>query len=242
MDNKEVREVQASVESSYINLKTRRVNFAKGDIGNAEEKLKKYSNKIITAAPSTKQSNMKSAIQKFLDDVPLYNQAVTTEMSSGSGSLQERKALDEAFKQQTVLSKDITSIEELLVPANYKRTIPEEYKNLPQLQGRAEVDIEFKKPDNSQFDVDGNLYDSIKMKLVIDGYNAPLTGGNFIDLVLNKFYDKKPITRSDGFVVQMGDANPAGEVHGYVPPGQSEERKIPLELSFKVRTSTTITY
>ena len=29
-----------------------------------------------------------------------------------------------------------------------------------------------------------------------------------------------------------------GTVHGYVPPGSSEERKIPLEISLKVRKRT----
>ena len=48
------------------------------------------------------------------------------------------------------------------------------------------------------------------------------------------YYTKKPINRADGFVVQMGDADPAGTVHGYVPPGSKEERKIPLEISLKV--------
>jgi hypothetical protein len=48
------------------------------------------------------------------------------------------------------------------------------------------------------------------------------------------YYTKKVINRADGFVVQAGDADPAGTVHGYVPPGASEERKIPLEISLKV--------
>lgn len=60
-----------------------------------------------------------------------------------------------------------------------------------------------------------------------------MTGGNFVDLVDKGFYTKKKIDRSDGFVVQMGDADPAGEVHGYVPAGSSTERKVPLEVSLK---------
>lgn len=32
----------------------------------------------------------------------------------------------------------------------------------------------------------------------------------------------------------MGDLDPAGEVHGYVPPGSKTERKLPLEISLKV--------
>lgn len=41
------------------------------------------------------------------------------------------------------------------------------------------------------------------------------------------------VTRSDGFVVQTGDADPTGSVHGFVPPGSETERKIPLEISLK---------
>ena len=41
------------------------------------------------------------------------------------------------------------------------------------------------------------------------------------------------IDRSDGFVVQMGDNDPAGEVHGFKPAGASAERTIPLEVSLK---------
>ena len=41
----------------------------------------------------------------------------------------------------------------------------------------------FKKADGSQYDVDGKLYDQVDIRMVIDGYNAPLTGGNFVDLI-----------------------------------------------------------
>ena len=49
--------------------------------------------------------------------------------------------------------------------------------------GRAEVAMTFKKADGSQYDVDGKLYDQVDIRMVIDGYNAPLTGGNFVDLI-----------------------------------------------------------
>jgi cyclophilin family peptidyl-prolyl cis-trans isomerase len=69
--------------------------------------------------------------------------------------------------------------------------------------------------------------------MVLDGYNAPVTAGNFVDLINKGYYNKKPIDRADGFVVQMGDNDPSGTVHGYVPSGSSSERKIPLEVSLK---------
>lgn len=49
-----------------------------------------------------------------------------------------------------------------------------------------------------------------KLTIVVDGYNAPLTAGNFVDLVDKKFYDGMDVQRADGFVVQTGD--PGGDV------------------------------
>lgn len=40
---------------------------------------------------------------------------------------------------------------------------------------------------------------------VVDGFNAPVTAGNFIDLVSRKFYDGLTVQRADGFIVQTGD-------------------------------------
>ncbi len=101
------------------------------------------------------------------------------------------------------------------------------------MQGRAEVEMIINKADKSQFNVDGKLYDQVKLEMVIDGYNAPITGGNFIDLIKKGYYNNKAITRSDGFVVQTGDNDPNGEVHGYIPSGETTERTIPLEVSLK---------
>ena len=67
---------------------------------------------------------------------------------------------------------------------------------------------------------------------------APITGGNFIDLVNKGFYTNMMIQRSDGFVVQTGD--PEGQADGYVgTPGKAlgagkhGERLIPLETFIK---------
>ena len=48
------------------------------------------------------------------------------------------------------------------------------------------------------------------LKIVVDGYNAPVTGGNFVDLVQRGFYNNMEIQRADGFVVQTGDPGPPG--------------------------------
>ncbi len=54
------------------------------------------------------------------------------------------------------------------------------------------------------------------MTLVLDGYNAPISAGNFMDLVLRKFYDGMEVQRADGFVVQ---ARPPGLVSSMCMPG-----------------------
>lgn len=233
ISNKEVRDIQGSIESCKMNLKTRRIPFAINDINNAKNLLEKYGDKIIKDMPSNhKQAGAESLARLKEKMVPL-SEAMVSEGSAGSGSQQERGFLDAAFATQDALADELTVFEQLLVPDDFKRVIPDEYKGLPVLQGRATVEMTIKKPDGSQYDVDGKLYDKVDLKMVIDGYNAPLTGGNFIDLVQKGYYNSKKITRSDGFVIQTGDADPEGTVHGYVPAGSDKERTIPLEISLK---------
>jgi cyclophilin family peptidyl-prolyl cis-trans isomerase len=231
--NKEIRDIQGSIESSKLNLKTRRLLFAKTDINKAAGQLKEKREKLLAAVPEANKEKAISALDKILADIVPLQEAMSAETDAGAGSLQQREALDRAYSQQDVVAKDLSCFEELLVPIGYQRKVPDEYKNIPRLVGRAEVAMTFTRPGTEPFNVDGVNYNSLDMKLVIDGYNAPVTGGNFVDLVKKGFYNNKKIDRADGFVVQMGDNDPEGTVHGYVPAGSSEERKVPLEIAIK---------
>ena len=64
--------------------------------------------------------------------------------------------------------------------------------------------------------------------VVLDGYNAPVSAGQFMDLVNKKFYDNMEIQRADGFVVQYGD--PPGPEDGYKDPKTNEIRRCGLRL------------
>lgn len=66
--------------------------------------------------------------------------------------------------------------------------VPEEYKNMPLLKGRAAVDMKVKVKDNPNVD-------ECVFHIVLDGYNAPVSAGNFIDLVERRFYDGMEIQR-----------------------------------------------
>ena len=160
-NDKELREIQENIEAAKVDLKTRRIIFAKNDISNAKSLLTKYTDKILKAAPANHKDQVKASIERMNNDFPIYEKAVGAESNAGSGSLQERKGLDDSFAAQTVLSQELTTLEELMVPDNYKRLIPPEFNSMPQLQGRAEVEVTFKKPDGSQFNVEGKLYDQI---------------------------------------------------------------------------------
>lgn len=66
--------------------------------------------------------------------------------------------------------------------------VPEEYRNMPLLKGRATVEMKVKVKDNPNLD-------ECVFRIVLDGYNAPVTSGNFIDLVERHFYDGMEIQR-----------------------------------------------
>ena len=101
-----------------------------------------------------------------------------------------------------------------LVPEGFEREIPAEFDALPRLQGRATLNIST---------TQGEL------TTVVDGYNAPLTAGAFVDLALKGFYDGLPFIRAEDFyVLQSGD--PEGPEIGYVDPKTKQERHVPLEI------------
>lgn len=64
---------------------------------------------------------------------------------------------------------------------------------------------------------------TVTLTLVVDGYNAPVSAGQFVDLVQRKFYDGMDIQRADGFVVQTGD--PDGPEEGFVDPATGKIRR-----------------
>jgi len=70
--------------------------------------------------------------------------------------------------------------------------------------------------------------DKGKFTLVLDGFNAPVTAGNFLDLVKRGFYNQMPISRAEkNFLVQTGDREGKG---GFVDPATGKIRYLPLEL------------
>ncbi|MGQ9864871.1 MAG: peptidylprolyl isomerase [Pseudanabaenaceae cyanobacterium] len=104
------------------------------------------------------------------------------------------------------------------VPPTPTQTMAD-YANLPRLNGTAKVALKL---------ATGTI------TLDIDGQHAPITAGNFVDLVQRGFYNGLTFHRVEKqpqpFVVQGGD--PLGNgTGGFVDPQTSQERRIPLEIA-----------
>jgi peptidyl-prolyl cis-trans isomerase B (cyclophilin B) len=102
-----------------------------------------------------------------------------------------------------------------------------QFPGLPRLNGKATVVITVKgKP----------------ITIEVDGNNAPVTAGNFVDLVQMGFYNGLTFHRVEKnpqpFVVQGGDPKGNG-TGGYIPKGSTEERRIPLEIKAQGANSPT---
>jgi peptidyl-prolyl cis-trans isomerase B (cyclophilin B) len=82
-----------------------------------------------------------------------------------------------------------------------------------------------------------------QITIELDGNSAPLSAGNFVDLVQKGFYNgltfHRVVREPQPFVVQGGDPKGNG-TGGYIPAGSSSERQIPLEI--KSQGSTAPTY
>jgi peptidyl-prolyl cis-trans isomerase B (cyclophilin B) len=104
---------------------------------------------------------------------------------------------------------------------------------LPRLNGKATVEMVVKNG---------------KVVLEVDGTNAPITAGNFVDLVQKGVYDglvfHRVVREPEPFVVQAGD--PQGKdpkfpierlgTGGYTDPATQQPRNIPLEIKPKGAT------
>jgi peptidyl-prolyl cis-trans isomerase B (cyclophilin B) len=101
-------------------------------------------------------------------------------------------------------------------------TTTTQFPGLPRLNGKATV----------LMTVQGNKQITIEL----DGNNAPISAGNFVDLVQKGFYNgltfHRVVRQPQPFVVQGGDPKGNGS-GGYIPTGSTTERRIPLEIKPK---------
>jgi len=198
----ELQEIQHKLEETSDLVRGGRWPALTKTVTKCQSLLKKYQSKIIQELPKDKK---KIAEKTFLELKENFDglQEYSKSKNKYSFISTRRDALDK-----------IGGLEEYFLPNEFPYSIPQEFDNLPRLLGRATVNIKTSKGD---------------MQAIVDGFNAPLTSGAFIDLSSKNFYKDLPINRAEEFfVLQTGD--PIGEDIGYIDPETNEERNVPLEI------------
>ena len=204
IENPTVRKIQASLEDIAYHLRSKRWSAIAKDIKDANYELNLRSAKILVSIPEDRHNQAEVLLASIKDQVGQLQEAVAA------------KDKEQVAKLRDVALEEIGDLEMLMVQG-FPYEVPADYANLPQLKGRATVEMKT---------TQGPL------TIVVDGYSAPVSGGNFIDLVQRGFYDGLPfIQTEDNFVVQTGD--PDGPEVGFIDPQTKAYRAIPLEVLVK---------
>ena len=211
IDNKRIREVQRKIESISDDLRVPGVRFTgvESSVNGASKIVNNDAAKILAAVSPDKLDDGKAALKELQDELEAFKVVVA-----------QKDKQEVPLSQQRVLQL-VGRIEEDMVKG-FPFEVPPPYDTAPLLKGRATVEMEVKVRDNPNVDVG-------LMTIVVDGFNAPVTSGNFIDLVERGFYNGMDIQRSDGFVVQSGKPSAKGQ-DGFIDPTTRKERTIPLEI------------
>lgn len=222
IDNKQVRELQAAMENAKEDLGKslwgqagRQLSSARGSLNDEKAFLK--------AVKPSNQNDAKAILKELASDISNLSDEIAKETNQQSKN--QKTYLD----QQDVALNRISKLEDLMAPDELPFKVPSEYSStLPVLNGRAKVELVVQKPEGEEgFNVDGKVQKQAKFVLTLDGYNAPVTAGNFVDLIRRGFYSGMEIQRSDGFVVQTGEPDKKEDV-GFKENGVL--RSIPLEV------------
>ncbi|XP_019257076.1 PREDICTED: peptidyl-prolyl cis-trans isomerase CYP37, chloroplastic isoform X2 [Nicotiana attenuata] len=106
---------------------------------------------------------------------------------------------------------------ELLQAPGLSFLLPQQYLKYPRLTGRGIVEFTVEKVDGSTFSPEaaGVAKSTAKIQVVLDGYSAPLTAGNFAKLVIDGAYDGMKLTSANQAILSDSEL---GKATGYSVP------------------------
>ena len=202
IDNEPIRDIQRTLEDVSDALRgKRRITGVTRYLDSAQKVLNRKHDALLASVPDNRKPQAEQLIAQLQSGIEAVRPAV------------DANDKDSVWNQRAQLLDIVGELEALMVN-KFPYEVPDEYSNLPQLKGRATVAITTNKGD---------------MTVVVDGYNAPVTAGNFVDLVQRGFYDGLEFTRvEDYYVAQVGD--PPGSDDGFVDPQTGNYRSVPLEI------------
>ncbi|KAK3284011.1 Peptidyl-prolyl cis-trans isomerase, chloroplastic [Cymbomonas tetramitiformis] len=210
IDNKEIRTIQRNLEGISEDLRVPGVKFSgvSKAVNTSLKIASKQQNKILASVPDQNKDDAKLLLKDLVAGLEDFQVIVSN------------KDVQEVPIQQQAMLDLVGQIEEDML-SGYPFEVPAQYASMPLLKGRATVEVNLRLVENPTID-------KAQMTIVLDGLNAPVTAGNFVDLVQRKFYNNMEVQRADGFVVQTGD--PEGPAVGFVDPKTNKVRTIPLEV------------
>ena len=201
IDNQTVRDLQISLEDIGNHIRSKRWGPISSDVSKASRILNLRESDILESIPSAQKPQAEALVARVKEGVAELEKAV------------EAKDREKVIELKPTILGTVGEIEELMV-TKFPFEVPSEYANLPQLKGRATVAVQTEKGE---------------ITVVVDGYSAPVTAGNFVDLVDRGFYDGLPFIRSEeSYVLQTGD--PEGKEEGFIDPATGKYRNVPLEV------------
>lgn len=204
IENKPIRELQNNLEDIVNHLRGKQWNSIDSNVKKAAVILQTKQTDILKGVPESQQAQATTLISDIQTGI------------AALGVATEAKNKPQVQAARTDTLAKIGTLEALMVD-NFPYTVPEEYQNLPQLKGRATIDLKTTK---------GTI------TVIVDGYSAPVTAGNFVDLVQRGFYNNLTFTRAEkDYVLQIGD--PPGAEVGFIDPKTKKYRAIPLEVMVK---------
>lgn len=201
IDSEVLRDVQKTLEQMPRQTNLKRWSSLKKDIETISRTLVQNQAQLIAEVSADRQGLLTEHLTSLSNSLVPLQEAILVKDRNNIKALSE-KALD------------YVGLAEADLIQTFPFEVPAQYASLPQLKGRAQVELST---------VKGNAI------ITVDGFNAPVNAGQFIDLVQQGFYDGLTFTRADeNYYLQTGDPN--GSIDGYVDPATGKYRTVPIEV------------
>ncbi|XP_027172827.1 peptidyl-prolyl cis-trans isomerase CYP37, chloroplastic [Coffea eugenioides] len=174
--------------------------------------------KALKIATDEKQSILSSIPPELREN----GSALYTSLVDGKGGLQSLlQSIEDQDPDKVSVglasSLDTVAQLELLQAPGLSFLLPNEYLNYPRLTGRGVVEFTIERGDGSTFSPEaaGEPRSVATLRVVLDGYSAPLTAGNFAKLVIDGAYDGVKLNCANQAIISDGEL---GNSTGYSVP------------------------
>lgn len=185
------------------------------DVNAALSTIKSQAN-FLTASATFPDGNDPVLLATYRDKlIPLIQDLLTA---------LRNKDIEQALQKEEAAAEALAKLRLAQAPSHeLPFQVPDEYSNLPRLKGRALVRMVFEKKKGFRLP-DGNSFSpTIPVEIAVDGYHAPITAGNFIDLVKQKAYDDVTLGNIEELTVNVERSKDLSR----------DREPIPLELFYK---------